>query len=147
MTGLLRLRRALRQIILSESLQTVGEISWLKQVNQDTFLKMNVEDKSDRDVGVGVRPSSVGSGTFSIESILKSGAFRCVQPQIPTNFQNFPGFRQHSFTDQVVKKEHLEDDGEQGRLESPLSLPCSSMTSDTAHCQDESGTDDENNSQ
>ena len=119
----------------------------MKQVNQDTFLKMNVEDKSDRDVGVGVRPSSVGSGTFSIESILKSGAFRCVQPQIPTNFQNFPGFRQHSFTDQVVKKEHLEDDGEQGRLESPLSLPCSSMTSDTAHCQDDSGTDDENNSQ
>ena len=92
-------------------------------------------EKSVVDTEVAMRPSQVSSGTFSIESILKSGAFRC-GPQLPTNFSSFPGFQQHSnFSEQIVKREQLEDDS--GRIESSMSLPCSSMTSESANCQDD----------
>ena len=95
---------------------------------------MNVEEKPGVDTEVTMRPSQVSSGTFSIESILKSGAFRC-GPQLPSNFPSFPGFQHNNFSEQLVKREQLEDDRE--RIESPISLPCSSMTSESANCHDD----------
>ena len=103
---------------------------------------------STKDINCTVRPT-VSAGTFSIESILKSGGFRHVAPSPPcppcppAAYQSFAALRQqHAFGEHSVKKEELDDDigdsgpGMMGGL-SPI--PGTSLTSDTANCHDDSG--------
>ena len=101
---------------------------------------------STKDINCTVRPT-VSAGTFSIESILKSGGFRHVPappPCPPAAYQSFAALpQQHGFGDHNVKKEELDDDiseagpGMMGGGISPI--PGSSLTSDTANCHDDSG--------
>ena len=94
-------------------------------------VKMDLEENKEveRDVECSIRPT-VNSGTFSIESILKSGAFRCGPPQ--PEFPPLSGFRQ-GMVENVVKREQ-----EEVREELQLSS-ASGMSGDTANCHDDSG--------
>ena len=108
---------------------------------------MDLEEKTgfDKDLSSSAR-ASVNSGTFSIESILKTGGFRCV-PTPAQDFQSLPGLR-HPGLGMVenVKKEELEESCEEletiRRLPGPpglLSPGQASLSADTAACHDDSG--------
>ena len=83
----------------------------------------------ESEVECSIRPT-VNSGTFSIESILKSGAFRCGPPQ--PEFPPLSGFR-HGMVENVVKREQ-----EEVREELQMST-ATGMSVETANCQDDSG--------
>lgn len=86
----------------------------------------------EREVECSIRPT-VNSGTFSIESILKSGAFRCGPPQ--PEFPPLSGFR-HGMVENVVKREQ-----EEVREELQMST-ATGMSVETANCQDDSEDED-----
>ena len=113
---------------------------------------MDLEDKPhpsvagvDKDISCSVKQTVNNSGTFSIESILKSGGFRCVPPT-PPDFQNLTGLRHPhhhqlhgGFSDIGVKKEDLDSDLRDQRPS--LLSPGSSLGAvDNATCQEDSGT-------
>ena len=105
---------------------------------------MDLEEKTgfDKDLSSSARVS-VNSGTFSIESILKTGGFRCVQtPQQSLASLRHPGLG----LVENVKKEELEESCEEletiRRLPGPpglLSPGQASLSADTAACHDDSG--------
>ena len=102
---------------------------------------MDLEEKTgfDKDLSSSAR-ASVNSGTFSIESILKTGGFRCVQtPQQSLASLRHPGLG----LVENVKKEELEESCVETmrRLPGPgLLSPCqASLSADTAACHDDSG--------
>ena len=112
---------------------------------------MDLEDKPhpsvagvDKDISCSVKQTVNNSGTFSIESILKSGGFRCVPPT-PPDFQNLTGLRHPhhhqlhgGFSDIGVKKEDLDSDLRDQRPS--LLSPGSSLGAvDNATCQEDSG--------
>ena len=105
---------------------------------------MDLEEKTgfDKDLSSSGR-ASVSSGTFSIESILKTGGFRCVQtPQ--QDFSSLPGLRHTGLgLMENVKKEELEENCVETirRLPGPglLSPGPASLSADTAACHDDSG--------
>ena len=98
---------------------------------------MDLEEKPgfDKDINSSARANS---GTFSIESILKTGGFRCVAPVQP-EFQALGSLR-HPVTglglgENVKKEEEVEEGCDtMRRLPGQTSLP-----SDTAACHDDSG--------
>ena len=102
---------------------------------------MDLEEKTgfDKDLSSSAR-ASVNSGTFSIESILKTGGFRCVQtPQQSLASLRHPGLG----LVENVKKEELEENCVETmrRLPGPglLSPGQASLSADTAACHDDSG--------
>ena len=113
---------------------------------------MDLEDKPhpsvagvDKDISCSVKHTVNNSGTFSIESILKSGGFRCVPPT-PPDFQNLAGLRHPhhhhqlhgGFSDIGVKKEDLDSELRDQRPN--LLSPGSSLAAvDNATCQEDSG--------
>ena len=106
---------------------------------------MDLEEKTgfDKDLTSSAR-ASVTSGTFSIESILKTGGFRCV-PAPPQDFQSLPGLRHPGLgLVENVKKEELEENcGLENIRRLPgqglLSPGQASLSADTAACHDDSG--------
>ena len=105
---------------------------------------MDLEEKTgfDKDLSSSAR-ASVNSGTFSIESILKTGGFRCVQTP-PQDFQSLPSLRHPGLgLMETVKKEELEENCVETirRLPGPglLSPGQASLSADTAACHDDSG--------
>ena len=99
---------------------------------------MDLEEKPgfDKDINSSARANS---GTFSIESILKTGGFRCVAPVQP-EFQSIPSMIRPAagLSPEDVKKEEVEE----SCMESMRRLPGPgqpSLASDTAACQDDSG--------
>ena len=104
---------------------------------------MDLEEKSgfDKDINSSARPSS---GTFSIESILKTGGFRCGAP-VQAEFQSIPSLRRAGvgLGPEDVKKEDVEE-VEENCMETMRRLPVPgqpSLASDTAACHDDSGED------
>ena len=102
---------------------------------------MDLEEKPgfDKDINSSARANS---GTFSIESILKTGGFRCVAPVQP-EFQSIPSMIRPAagLSPEDVKKEEVEE-VEESCMESMRRLPGPgqpSLASDTAACQDDSG--------
>merc|ERR1712130_898129 len=121
-----------RNCELSEISELVGSRTLIKEVISDKDLEvmnMDSEDQKDaeREVDCSIRPT-VNPGTFSIESILKSGGFRCGPPQ--PEFPPLPGFR-HTMVEDVVKREQ-----EEAREDLQIP-PGSSMGGDTATCHDD----------
>lgn len=102
---------------------------------------MDLEEKPgfDKDINSSARANS---GTFSIESILKTGGFRCVAPVQP-EFQSIPSMIRPAagLSPEDVKKEEVEE-VEESCMESMRRLPGPgqpSLASDTAACHDDSG--------
>ena len=103
---------------------------------------MDLEEKTgfDKDLSSSAR-ASVNSGTFSIESILKTGGFRCVQtPQQSLASLRHPGL---GLVENVKKEELEENCGLENIRRLPgqglLSPGQASLSADTAACHDDSG--------
>ena len=121
-----------RNCELSEVSELVESRTLIKEVISDKDLEvvnMEAEEQKDveREVECSIRPT-VNPGTFSIESILKSGGFRCGPPQ--PEFPPLSGGFRHGLGENPVKRE--QDDGRDD-------LPGGSMAGDMAPCQDDSG--------
>ena len=124
-----------RNCELSEVSELVESRTLIKEVISDKDLELvNMEDEEqknvEREVECSIRPT-VNPGTFSIESILKSGGFRCGPPQ--PEYPPMPGGFRHGMVEDVVKREQ-----EEGRDDLQMT-PGGSMSGDTATCQDDSG--------
>ena len=122
---------------------SVGDIVFKMDLNNEGLSLANI-DKNITSASV-IRPT-ISSGTFSIESILKSEGLRGVAPSVHPSISNFALKHPHpGFAD--VKQEALVVDDMRDPSEgmssmsvlAPSSMPSSSLTGDSANCHDDSG--------